>query len=124
LGLSTAVPFRGQLFSVETDDSFLGGGRAGYWFRSVPTIGVALDAFYFEPDVEEQTVDALAIITVQIPEIFDQRITIGVGVPVRLDKEDVPTAVISPDLRVRWRLRPTTNAPPRVPHSTAWAMRK
>ncbi|MBA2351851.1 MAG: outer membrane protein [Burkholderiales bacterium] len=110
-GLNVSAPFRAQLFEVDTDDSYLIGLRAGYWFGFAPNIGIALEAFHFRPDIKNQTVDAFATTNVLIEEIFDQRISIGVGAPVTLSQEDVPAVAFSPDLRVRWRLFPKTDIP-------------
>ena len=48
------------LQDVEFDESFVVGGRLGYWFRAVPFIGVALDVSYFQPDIGDQTVRTAA----------------------------------------------------------------
>jgi hypothetical protein len=105
------VPFRAQLFDVETADSFLAGIRAGYWLDPVPAIGIAIDVFYFEPTIRDQTVQALTTTDVVIPEIFDQSLTIGIGAPVSLSEDDVPAVIVSPDVRLRWRLWPDKMAP-------------
>jgi opacity protein-like surface antigen len=34
------------------------GGRAGYWFESIPYVGLALDVSHFWPDMKNQTVTA------------------------------------------------------------------
>jgi opacity protein-like surface antigen len=40
-------------FSSEFEDSVTVGGRAGYWFESLPWLGLAVDASYFAPDTED-----------------------------------------------------------------------
>lgn len=45
----------GKLKNIELDNSFMAGLRTGFWFESLPYIGVAVDAFYFRPDVKTQT---------------------------------------------------------------------
>lgn len=37
---------------VDYDESFLAGGRIGYWSESVPYIGFALDGSFFQPDID------------------------------------------------------------------------
>jgi opacity protein-like surface antigen len=39
---------------LKVDSSFTAGGRVGYWFESLPYIGIGLDVFYFQPDVPTQ----------------------------------------------------------------------
>lgn len=50
-----------NLEDVEYDDSVIFGGRLGYWFERPIfdrlNVGLAVDAFRFEPDVDFQTVD-------------------------------------------------------------------
>ena len=36
-------------------ESFVGGGRVGYWFDTVPWLGLALDASYFQPEEDVNT---------------------------------------------------------------------
>ena len=43
-------------YNVKWDSSSLIGGRAGYWFETVPWFGIGLDAFRFYPDIPTQTV--------------------------------------------------------------------
>ncbi len=38
--------------TAEFEDSGTVGGRGGYWFESVPWVGLALDVSYFAPDIE------------------------------------------------------------------------
>jgi opacity protein-like surface antigen len=40
---------------LKVDESFTGGGRAGYWFESLPWYGAGLDVFYFQPNIPQQT---------------------------------------------------------------------
>ena len=49
--LGTKFDQRGQQF--ETSASF--GGRVGYWLESVPYLGLALDAFHFQPNMNPQS---------------------------------------------------------------------
>lgn len=39
---------------VDFDTSVSFGGRVGYWFESIPILGLGLDAFHFRPDVGSQ----------------------------------------------------------------------
>ena len=45
-----SVPGASVEFSTEYEDSLTGGGRAGYWFDSLPWLGLAADVSYFAPD--------------------------------------------------------------------------
>ncbi len=53
---SGAFTIDGEFSDVDLKDSFMAGIRTGYWFESLPYIGLALEAFYFRPDVKAQTV--------------------------------------------------------------------
>jgi opacity protein-like surface antigen len=39
-------------FESEFDESATVGGRGGYWFESLPVVGLALDVSYFAPDAK------------------------------------------------------------------------
>ncbi len=46
----------GEFKDVDLEDSLMAGIRTGFWFESLPYIGLAVEAFYFRPDVKAQTV--------------------------------------------------------------------
>jgi opacity protein-like surface antigen len=73
---------------IKWNSSSLVGGRAGYWFETVPWFGIGLDAFRFYPDIPTQTVPG----TIQ-----------GVKQPVTLGAIDYSVTAIAFDV-VRFRL--------------------
>lgn len=82
---------------VELDDSFVFGGRVGYWFATPIyrdlSLGLALDVFRFAPDIDAQTVPGTEIVGgVADPEVF-------VVFPF-----DVSVTALSFDLMLRWPL--------------------
>jgi hypothetical protein len=110
LGYSSAVPFR--VATVQrANRRFFPRRIARRLLVSVsPQYRCRSGCFYFEPDVEEQTgrprhnhrSDPRDL----RPADHHRRRHASAA-----HKEKVPAAVISPDLRVRWRLKPTTNVP-------------
>jgi hypothetical protein len=71
------------LADVELDDSFVVGGRLGYWFTTVPFFGLALDVSYFRPDIGAQTVRT------------------STGAPLALGAADVHVVNVGPQLLVK-----------------------
>jgi opacity protein-like surface antigen len=63
----------GQSFTlndVDVDNSWVVGGRIGYWFRSLPFLGLALDGSYFRPDfsvLDLKVGDVAPLLMLQIP---------------------------------------------------------
>lgn len=102
------VPVHVTLEEVDPRDSLLVGVRAGYWLGFLPDLGLAVDAFYFRPDVRTQTVIASGAVTT---EIFDVPITVSAAGPVRIPAQDIPAVAVSLDLMVRWRLYRSDDAP-------------
>lgn len=102
------VPVDVRLIGVEPESSPLAGVRLGYWFGFLPEVGVALDLFYFQPDVRAQRVRATAAFS---GEILGEAITVSVAGDTRIPATSVPAGVISPDLMLRWRLLRTEDIP-------------
>jgi opacity protein-like surface antigen len=45
----------------DTDDSFTVGGRFGYWIETIPWLGIAFDASFFQPDLEDTDVTIIPL---------------------------------------------------------------
>ncbi len=85
---SPGAPADHTFQNVKWDSSLVGGGRAGYWFETVPWFGIGLDVFHFNSDISRQTV------SLTIP---------GATVPAVLQPIDFSVTVIAFDI-VRLRL--------------------
>ena len=84
-------------YNVKWDGSSLVGGRAGYWFETVPWFGMGLDAFRFYPDIPTQTIPG----TIQ-----------GVTQPVTLKAIDYSVTAVAFDVvRLRVPLRQSQEFP-------------
>jgi opacity protein-like surface antigen len=55
--VEVSVPGASIDFSTEYDESITGGGRFGYWFESLPWLGLAVDVSYFAPDDDTANAD-------------------------------------------------------------------
>lgn len=82
----------------DTSASF--GGRLGYWFESAPYLGLALDAFHFQPDLSGQTR------TVKLCDIDGCETD-----RLPFDKADLDVTAISFDVMLRWSLLTTKELP-------------
>lgn len=101
------VPVDVELLNVDPDSSPLGGVRAGYWFGFAPELGLAMDAFYFRPDVRAQRVRARASVTAPTSltgELFDEPVTLSATGPTRIPSAEIHAGVLSLEVMVRWRL--------------------
>ena len=58
---ATVRPLDVNFQSVHFNSSVTGGGRAGYWFQSLPYLGLGLDVSHFQPDVDSQNVELHAL---------------------------------------------------------------
>jgi hypothetical protein len=83
--------------NVKWDNSLSFGGRAGYWFETVPWFGVGLDAFHFNSDIPRQTVPATIL---------------GATAPTTLRAIDFSITGIAFDvIRLRWPFLPNPEFP-------------
>ena len=70
---------------LKVNDSFIVGGRAGYWFEGLPWYGIGLDVFYFEPTLPAQaasttaTLGAASIVVPNFPWGKSEISTIAIG---------------------------------------------
>jgi len=84
---------------VKWDDSASVGGRAGYWFETVPWLGVGLDVFHFGSNLSTQTV----LLTIS---------AIGFSGSAQLQAIDFSITAIAFDVvRLRWPLLTTAEFP-------------
>jgi hypothetical protein len=121
---NTNVSLKGVLSDVKADPGFTVGGRIGYWFESLPFVGLGIDAFFFSLPVPAQTVDTTVIIT---GTIRGRPISTTPSGQVRLPSIDLPAAGFSPQLMLRWPLLTSHEMPkgrlqPYVGIGPAWAV--
>jgi opacity protein-like surface antigen len=92
------------LEDVEYDASFLAGGRFGYWFdRPLAgnlNIGIGVDASYFEPDIDSQTVFG--------QQSFNNIALTGDFIVFPID---ISVVAVGLDLMLRWTLMPSEQFP-------------
>lgn len=98
------------LQDVDLDEGFSGGLRLGYWFDTRHRawgfdLGLGLDMFYFPLRVSEQAARASANADIDIV-ISGERITIPAGEDqaVELPEIDAASAVLAPELMIRYAL--------------------
>ena len=121
---NTNVSVKGVFKDVELDPGFTVGGRIGYWFESLPFLGLGLDGFYFSLPVPAQTVDS----TVNVSgKIFNKPISTTSSGRVHLSSFELPSAGFSPQLMLRWPLFTSNDLPkgrlqPYVGVGPAWAV--
>ena len=120
----TNVSVRGVLSNVKVDPGFTVGGRIGYWFESLPFLGLAVDGFFFSLPVPAQTVDTTATFT---GSIRGRPITATGSRQVRLPSVDLPAAGFSPQLMLRWPVLTSNEMPkgrlqPYIGVGPAWAV--
>ena len=76
---------------VDFDDSFAVGARVGYWFNSLPFLGLGLDGAYFRPDVSSQNVNTSSGVPVRLGAMDLQ-----VGSVALLALVQIPIPIIKP----------------------------
>src|SRR5712692_10578812 len=92
-------PFDHVFHDVKWDDSASVGGRAGYWFETLPWLGVGLDVFHFGSNLSTQTV----LLTIS---------AIGFSGSAQLQAIDFSiTAVAFDVVRLRWPLLTSAEFP-------------
>src|SRR5262249_53959215 len=86
------VSIKGVFKDVDLDPGFTVGLRLGYWFESLPFLGLGLDGFYFSLPVPSQNVDS----TVNVSgKIFNHPISSSSSGKVHLPSFDLPSAGFS-----------------------------
>lgn len=98
---------RATLRDVKAKDFPAGGMRFGYWFESVPYVGLGLDVFMYDLGTKRQRVKADANADLDV-EFDDEsfHLDAGTSLPVTIPAFTFPlTAVVAPlELMVRWPL--------------------
>jgi len=118
------VSIKGVFKDVDLDPGFTVGLRLGYWFESLPFLGLGLDGFYFSLPVPAQTVST----TVNVSgKIFDKPISSSNSGQARLPSFELPSAGFSPQLMLRWPLLTSNDLPkgrlqPYIGLGPAWAV--
>ena len=106
LGTAT-LRVRATLRDVKAKDFPTGGMRFGYWFESVPYVGLGLDVFMYDLGTKRQRVQADANADLDV-EFDDESFHLDAGtrLPVTIPAFTFPlTAVVAPlELMVRWPL--------------------
>jgi opacity protein-like surface antigen len=121
---NTNVSVKGVFSDVKVDPGFTVGLRLGYWFESLPFLGLGIDGFYFSLPVPAQTVDSSANIS---GSIRGKPFSTSSSGQVRLPSIDLPSAGFSPQLMLRWPLFTSNEMPkgrlqPYVGFGPAWAV--
>jgi hypothetical protein len=121
---NTNASVKGVFSNVKVDPGFTVGGRIGYWFESLPFLGLGIDGFFFTLPVPAQTVDTTVSIS---GSIRGRPISTTASGQVRLPSIDLPAAGFSPQLMLRWPLFTSNEMPkgrlqPYVGVGPAWAV--
>jgi opacity protein-like surface antigen len=91
-GSFNGSPFEITGRDLRFDSSVTGGGRLGYWFETLPWLGLGLDVAYFAPNISAQTVDT----SVKLGGL-----AADVG-PLQFDNVKLDVTDVSFDLMLRW----------------------
>ncbi len=102
------VTLDGKFRDLDFEDSLLLGIRGGYWFPSAPNIGIALDVFYFEPEIKSQTTTLTSTAAVTVGDTLV--VAAGTG-PANLGSLDVEVIGLSADFMLRMKLSESPDFP-------------
>jgi opacity protein-like surface antigen len=91
-GSVNGSPFEITARDLRFDSSITGGGRLGYWFETLPWLGLGLDVAYFAPNVLAQNVDT----SVKLGGL-----SANIGA-VQFEKLKLDVTDVSLDLMLRW----------------------
>ncbi|HKQ66230.1 MAG TPA: hypothetical protein VJZ73_14560 [Methylomirabilota bacterium] len=121
---NTNVFLKGVLSDVKMDPGFTVGLRVGYWFESLPFLGLGVDGFFFTLPIPTQTVDSTANVS---GSIRGRPISTTGSGQVRLPSIELPFAGFSPQLMLRWPLFTSNEMPagrlqPYAGFGPAWAV--
>src|SRR5262245_21473736 len=89
------VSVKGVFSDVKVDPGLTVGLRIGYWFESLPFLGLGIDGFYFSLPVPAQTIDTSANIS---GSIRGKPFSTSSSGQVRLPSIDLPSAGFSPQI--------------------------
>ena len=121
---NTGVRVSSVLSDVKLDPGFTVGGRLGYWFESLPFLGLGIEGFYFSLPVPAQTVASSSTFS---GSIFGRPISATTAGTARIPSVDLPSAAFSPELMLRLPLFTSSDAPkgrlqPYIGGGPAWAI--
>jgi opacity protein-like surface antigen len=111
------------IFDLDTDTGFTAGLRNGYWFDSLPFLGVDLDISYVQTGVPAQVRTGTAAFT---GKFLGKPISVSESGVASIPSATLPLFGFAPELRARWPLDvdsdfPTGRWQPYVSAGPAWA---
>jgi hypothetical protein len=120
---NTGLSVSATLSDVEVDTGFTVGARVGYWFESLPFLGLGLDTFFFSIPIPKQTVASTSTFS---GSLFDESITFTPSGDAQIPDVYLPAGAFSPQLMLRWPLFVSEDAPkgrlqPYLGGGPAWA---
>jgi len=98
------APMAGFVPNVSFEKSATVGGRLGYWFERLNIVGVALDAFHFEPDVSAQSAVGMGQMIDTRGALFGVPLNVSGTAPVRLPEIRFGVTALAPEILLRWPL--------------------
>ncbi len=119
----TGASIQSTIFDIKTDTGYTVGARVGYWFESLPVLGLSLDTFYFSIPLPAQTLSATATFS---GEFLGRPITFTATGEAQVPAVDLPAAAFSPQVSLRWPLLVSQEFPkgrlqPYIGAGPAWA---
>jgi opacity protein-like surface antigen len=89
------------IFDIGADTGFTFGLRSGYWFDSIPFLGLDLDVFYVHTSVPSQSRTGTATFT---GEFNGKPISVSASGEATIPSITVPLFGFAPEVRLRWPL--------------------
>jgi opacity protein-like surface antigen len=89
------------IFSLKADTGFSLGVRPGYWFDSLPFLGLDLDIFYMHVPISAQTRAATGTFT---GKFLGEPISVSASGVANIPDATLPIVGFAPELRLRWPL--------------------
>jgi opacity protein-like surface antigen len=111
------------IFDLDTDPGFTVGLRNGYWFDSLPFVGVDFDVFYMQTPVPAQVRSGTGSFT---GRFLGKPITVSDSGVASIPSATLPLFGFAPEIRFRWPLAvnsefPTGRWQPYFTGGPAWA---
>ena len=89
------------IFDLDTDTGFTVGLRNGYWFESLPSLGLGLDVFYTQATVPDQITTGTGTFT---GKFLGKPIMVSDSGAASISSAALPLFGFAPELRGRWPL--------------------
>ena len=89
------------IFDLDSNTGFTFGLRTGYWFDSLPFLGLDLDVFYMQVPVPAQTTTGTGALT---GHILGKPITVGINGVASIPEATLPMFAFAPEISLRWPL--------------------